>query len=372
MARVNVLYHHFPHYRRPVMTALNNSEKHEYRFFGGHEDMAGIKAFNGNDNVKVVPIGFTAAEDGGKMKMFDFDRAFDDCDVLIVIGNPNIFATWWIPLRARMMGIKVMFWAHGWLRPEAKLKSLVRNIFFRLADRVLVYGERAIILAEKSGFPSDRISVIYNSLDFPEQDKIYKSLDDTSVANLRSSLSLPTERPVLLSVSRLTEISKYDWLIKAVKETPLEECEPVLVFVGDGPVRNDLETLARDLEVNAIFLGSIYDEGVVGKYIMAADAVVSPGKVGLTAMHALAFGTPIVTHGDLDAQMPEVEAVQAGVSGEFFKFGDIEGLAQAISRVLNMDGTIENRRAACRSVILKKYTPTMQRQLIDEAVDALL
>ena len=372
MKKVNVLYHHFPHYRRPVLKALSASDRHEYRFFGGHHDVAGIKVFAGDNDVKVHPITFHADEKTRRLSIADYDAAFEDCDALILIGNPNIRATWRIALKARKKGIKVLFWAHGWLKPERPIKSFIRNSYFRLADRVLVYGERAIDLAEKSGFPKDKVRVIYNSLDFQKQDKVFHELKNIPLPSLRNELRLSPNNPVLLCVSRLTDICHYEWLIEAAANTALRQDSPQLIFIGDGPSKKHLEEMTASLEVNARFLGAIYDEEQIGRYLMAADVVVSPGKVGLTAMHALAFGTPVVTHGNLDTQMPEVEAVEPNISGEYFTYGDVASLSEAILRLLSNERSLSERRSACRNIILCKYTPEIQARLIDEAIDEIV
>jgi glycosyltransferase involved in cell wall biosynthesis len=355
-----------------VLKALTSSQKHHYRFFGGHRDVAGIKVFPGDSEIQIHPITFVADEKTRKLSIADYDAIFEDCDALIIIGNPNIKATWSIALRARVQGIKVLFWSHGWLKPENFIKSFIRNSYFRLADRVLVYGERAVDLAEKSSFPRDKVRVIYNSLDFPKQDKVFHELKNIPLPSLRNELSLSPNNPVLLCVSRLTDICHYEWLIEAAANTELRQHSPQLVFIGDGPSKKHLKEMAASLEVNARFLGAIYDEEQIGRYLMAADVVVSPGKVGLTAMHALAFGTPVVTHGNLNTQMPEVEAVEPGISGEYFTYGDVVSLSEATLRLLSNGKTLSERRNACRDIILRKYTPEVQARLIDEAIDEVV
>ena len=42
------------------------------------------------------------------------------------------------------------------------------------------------------------------------------------------------------------------------------------------------------------------------------DITVSPDKVGLTAIHSMAYGRPVITHDNMDRQGPEVEAVIPG------------------------------------------------------------
>ena len=51
-------------------------------------------------------------------------------------------------------------------------------------------------------------------------------------------------------------------------------------------------------------------------------------KNRILAIHALAYGTPVITHDDLDRQMPEVEVISEGLTGAFFKHGDVADLAE--------------------------------------------
>ena len=61
--------------------------------------------------------------------------------------------------------------------------------------------------------------------------------------------------------------------------------------------------------------GETFDEAEISKLLNHADLCVSPGNVGLTAMHALAYGVPVATHNDFKNQMPEFEAITPGKTG---------------------------------------------------------
>lgn len=56
------------------------------------------------------------------------------------------------------------------------------------------------------------------------------------------------------------------------------------------------------------------------EFIYNADLCVSPGNVGLTAMHSLVFGCPVITHNCFEWQMPEFEAIQPGITGDFLRW----------------------------------------------------
>ncbi|NBC37650.1 glycosyltransferase [Novosphingobium sp. FSY-8] len=264
------------------------------------------------------------------------------------------------------------FWAHGWRREESWLKGKLRNLYFGLANRALVYSNRAVELARQTGFDDRRITVIYNSLDWDAQCAQFEALDHVPMAQLRAELNLPEDAAILLTISRITDICQYDWLVDAAASVDTQGRPLVIVMIGTGPAEQALQAQARERGVDLRCVGSIYDETRIASYVMAADCVVSPGKVGLTAMHALAYGTPVVTHSDLDRQMPEVEAVIEGQSGAFFPYGSVSGLADAISRLLAWPMTVGQRREACRGALIGRFTPQVQRELIDDAVDAML
>lgn len=373
MARIHVVYHHFPHYRRPVLRALKNSKIHEYRFFGGHIDLGGVKAFCGDETVSIQKIDVTVSR-SGKITLYNFESIFEGMpDVLIVIGNPNIIQTWSIALRARRLGIKVAFWAHGWLQPEPWIKAKVRNFYFNLADLVLTYGERARALALMSGFPTDRVRVIWNSLDWDAQSVLFEHHSDLSRTDLRNMIEMPQNVPVILTISRVTDICHYEWLIEATAQLRNKTgLQAEIWMIGDGPALQRLIEQADDLAVPLHVRGEQYDEAMIAKQIMAADIVASPGKVGLTAMHALAYGTPVVTHGNFYRQMPEVEAIIPGESGAFFNFGDVDGLAASLQTMLSENIDLTTRRQLCRSSLAGRFTPADQVRLIDEAMNEVM
>ena len=98
---------------------------------------------------------------------------------------------------------------------------------------------------------------------------------------------------------------------------------------------------------------------------MASTATVAPGKIGLTAIQSLTYGTPVITHGNSDNQMPEFEAVVPGDNGDLFVDGDIDSLATVIAKWIGMSEEVTKHYR----VVAERYNPTLQRQVFDAAVD---
>lgn len=364
---VRVLYTHFPHYRQPVFDALSCSRRFRFEF---HYDAAGIEQTivsgvsdrSNHHQMTTRRIGPLLWQSGAlSLALRDKAHAF------IFLGNPFILSTWLAVLIARVRGIRVFFWTHGWVRNEHGAKDLLRGLFYRLADGLLLYGERARQLGIERGFEPRMLHVIGNSLDYEKQ----ALLRDRLLANPGPPSEMPGGKPFFLVVARLVESAGIDLAIEAMA---MMDASATLVVIGDGPSRAKLEALARAKGVVVRFEGALYSEEELASHFLNCVAVVSPGKVGLLAMHALAYGAAVITHGDPDRQMPEFEAIEEGLTGAFFEYGTASDLASVLQAALDQPLTESNvamRRRAAIATIENGYTPLRQVELIEAALLSL-
>ena len=369
--RVAVIYHMFPHYRGPVLRALAGSQRYDFSFFGSHDAVDGIVPFVGDDRVVVHPLKIEPGEAGGVFSGLWGPVLSRENDALVIIGNPRFSQTWAAAIAARLMGKRVLFWGHGWLHDYSRPMTWLRHFYFNLAHGVLVYADRAKALAEKAGFPGSKVYPIYNSLDWDAASVHYEALLASSGTALRQKTAYPADRPVIICTARLTPLCRFDLLIEAAAILSARGNPVQVILVGDGPVRSALEAQAKAAGVDVRFTGAIYDEAVLSGMLFAADMTVSPGKVGLTAMHSLSYGTPIVTHGALDHQMPEVEAIIEGRTGAYFLQDDPVDLARAIEDVLRWKTSRAQVRENCRDVMMGRYTPAAQTGFIEDALESV-
>ena len=111
--------------------------------------------------------------------------------------------------------------------------------------------------------------------------------------------------------------------------------------------------------------GPTYNEEEIGNLIYNSNICVSPGNVGLTAIHSLMYGTPLITHGDFGYQNPEVEAIVEGVTGAFFKRNDSKDLALKIRQWIEdhpeNDTSLKER---CYKIIDERYNPYYQIEVL--------
>ena len=246
-----------------------------------------------------------------------------------VIRNLTV---WWILLKLKLFypKTKAVIWGHGAYGWESKIQFVIKKLFFHLADIVLVYGDYSHQLMLKHNLcKKEALHTIYNSLDYDKQIPLRNPLGSSIFKD-----HFHNNQKNIIFIGRLTAIKRLDFLLQAllILKKSLEIYN--VTFIGDGPMKSMLEKYVEenDLEDNVWFYGETYSEEEISKVINSADLCVSPGNVGLTAMHSLTYGTPVITHDKFELQMPEFEAITRGGSGDFYKYGSAESLASTISR----------------------------------------
>ena len=367
-ARVAVIYDGFPHYRNGVIEELARSTRFAYIFFGDERySDASIKAYDFRPEHRVVR---TRTWSFGP---FRFQTRIlrnvirNRVDFCIFLGNPHFISYWFLTPLLRLTGRRVYFWTHGWLvRDEPRAKAVFRDLFFRLPDGLLLYGSRAKEIGISRGFPPASMHVIHNSLDYDAQKRLFDSLAGTSQTALREELNLPASARIIMCTARITRKCRFDILLRAVHLLRVRGIDAFVVLVGEGPEQASLAQLAVSLNVPHRFWGACYDEPVIAKLYKSADLTVSPGKVGLTAMHSMAYGTPVISHGNFDNQMPEYESIVPGVTGDFFAENSVEGLADAIGSWFAAHPMKPERE--CVERIEAEFTPSFQRRVIENAL----
>lgn len=291
-----------------------------------------------------------------------------DITTLVFLGDVQFVTTWFAAMVARLRGKRVLFWTHGWTRPETGLKLLLRSSFYRLGHGLLLYGRRARQLAIKYGFRPADLYVIFNSLDYDVQKNLRARITKDDLLQVRKRLFDEPVRPMLVCTSRLIKARGLDMLLEAIHQLDIQGHQVNLLLIGAGPERSALEDLVKTYGLAVRFYGECYDESELAALIMAANVTVAPGKVGLTAIHSLAYGVPVITHDNPDDQMPEWEAIVSGKSGSTFSQGSIMGLAEAIRAWTQTEYTGDDVRRQCYEMIERFYNPDYQAAIIERAI----
>ncbi len=284
----------------------------------------------------------------------------------IIDGEPYCLSSWAQLLLAKLTGKRVIAWTHGWYGREGFVKRMVKKAFFALHFRLMVYSQYAITLMEKEGIAKEKMLCIANSMDTDREKEIRSRLHPTTLYKDHFG----NDHPVVIYCGRIQAIKRLDLLVDCAKILADKGIHINIVFVGkdvDG-VHIDRYAAEHGLADRIWMYGPCYDDERLAELFYNAAVCVSPGHVGLTAIHALSFGCPVITHDNFSHQAPEFEAIRPGVTGDFFRQNDAADLAEKTSRWLSTDAADrEKTRDAAFAEIDSKWNIHYQMNILKQA-----
>ncbi len=285
---------------------------------------------------------------------------------IVTPGDTYCLSTWALLLLAKWYKKRVYLWTHGAYGNERGLKLYLTKKRIKLCEGAFLYGNYAKQLLLRYGADEKKLHVIYNSLDYDKQVGLREQV--SSISPYPEHFNNSNKN--LIFIGRLTKIKKLDQLLKAISLLKEQQFNVNLTFVGDGDEMARLQSLAKELnlEKQIWFFGACYDELQKSELLYHADLCVSPGNVGLTAIDSMSFGTPVISHNNMMNQMPEVEAIEEGKTGGYFKEDDINSLADSIKHWFSANYPYEEIRRNCYQVIDEKYNPHKQAELLDRVI----
>ncbi len=371
--RVAFFQRFFAHYQWGLMQELAEHSEHEYVFFGDKRDPAGSgiapiplerRHLVDYRDIKVWQIGaYLAIQPAAVQTAF-----IGNYDVYIFEGSFLHPSTWTAMLAAKGRGKRVLLYTHGWRRRDTNpVVSSARLAFYRMADGLLLYGRRAKSIGSTLGIPSETMYIVYNSLDYRTMVQLRSAISPEQHDRRREDLFGDRKLPIIIHVGRLTAVKRLDLLVEACGLALRKGHRLGLLIVGDGPQKKALKKRVSQLGIPTFFTGPLYDETQLSLMISVSNVLVVPGAIGLSAIHAMTYGTPVVTSNNFEKQMPEVEAVIPGWTGAFFQAGNVESLFEAVVPFLGPESR-SKYASHCISIVDRFYNPVYMRRVFDRAV----
>ena len=172
----------------------------------------------------------------------------------------------------------------------------------RMQSRLLRMADRVVALSDHS---EHEATALYPGL-AEKYRKVPGGVETARFASgrpqydLRKQFGIGKDRFVVFSLRRLIYRMGLDLLLEAVARLVAQKRKLVLVIGGRGPQRQELETLAAQLNISDCvrFAGFIADDNLPDAY-RSADLVVVPTRAeenfGLPVLEAAACGTPVIT-----------------------------------------------------------------------------
>jgi len=274
-------------------------------------------------------------------------------DIVVLAGYHKI--EYWAQLAAaRVRGKRVMVFCDSTSRdrPRRTFKSLLKRQFFRRCDGFFCYGQRSRDYLLSYRVPPANVFIRCQAAALPHD------YDASRALRNRLGLLRSGGPPTVLFVGRFAPEKNLPALLEAFRKLRDESSACVLALVGDGPERAALEAIVTRLALNdaVTFPGALSGEALYDSYA-GATCLVLPSLSepwGLVVNEALSFGCPVVVS-DRCGCVPEL--VVEGVTGFSFAAADVESLATAMARAIEMTREDPSTSERCIQFV-SKYTPS--------------
>jgi glycosyltransferase involved in cell wall biosynthesis len=225
--------------------------------------------------------------------------------------------------------------------------ALYLNLRRRL-DTVIACSEE-VRRSHEAGLDPSRTVTILNGVD----------LESFTAARVPEEGGLETFR--VGTVGSLTPQKGYPDLIAAMGILSAEGIPARLTFVGDGPLREELESLASagGIADSVTFAGTAADvRPFLSRFDVVAGASLREG-LPLSVLEAMASGLPVVTT-DVGGNR---EAVEDGLTGLLVPPGDPAALAEALAGLWADPARRDSMGKAARSRVEERFSA---RKMVSE------
>ena len=282
-----------------------------------------------------------------------------------IIGGYDSHFKRWVLRYCKIRGAPVALVSDSNIRAERgrsikkKLKRFAKRIFLHRiinqADRVIPCNRCGVAYWRYYGCPVNKISrsTYYCAVDVPAALAVNRE-------DLFARYKLPADCKLIFTAARLVPAKALHLMVEAFTRSGLADQGWVWAVAGDGPLRQELEKQAGNLNGSAIrFLGPVAPEDIPA--LMAqSELFVLPSVYephGIVVTEAMAVGAPVIASNDCGAAL---DLVRNGEAGWLFKSGDAAALRRLLELAASDTERLRAMRRACRMGFQQwyaKYVP---------------
>ena len=215
------------------------------------------------------------------------------------------------------------------LKPASQIAKKVSKLYCRDCSAIIVPTLKVKDALQHYGLIR-HIDVIPTGVDLEPFKR--SNYDEDLIKAEKKSFGINETEPVILFIGRLAKEKSVDIIINSMMELIVEIPDCKLLIVGDGPERENLEDLARELDIeNSVIFTGEKPWAEIGRYYQMGDVFVGASLTetqGLTFTEAMAAQIPVVAKYDKNLD----DLIQDKINGRLF-YND-EDLAEILFEVL--------------------------------------
>ncbi|MCB0360348.1 MAG: glycosyltransferase family 4 protein, partial [Bdellovibrionales bacterium] len=291
MYRVLILQNQLPAYRVPFFKALSASNR---EVTVAHCQSI-VEEYSEFHQVRLPKVSV-----GGLFWQRGVHRLSRDYDIVVGMFNVRWISTILLQL-SPFRRPRFVYWGIG--LGKSRLANRMKLILARLSEKVIVYSDSGRAALIDAGVVPEHVLVAPNTVHVTEA-----AMARAEAADRRTSI---------VTLGRLGSRKQIDVILREFhRQLPRLPADLTFDIVGDGPQQGYLENLRDELGLQSRvrFLGSIEVDEQLAEIFSRALASISYGQAGLSVIHSLAFGVPVLV-GKGAISGGESEAIVDGKTG---------------------------------------------------------
>ncbi len=253
-----------------------------------------------------------------------------------------------------------------------KKPIILSDTFFIISDSLLAHlawpiskfiASRATLLS----VPSQRGKDFWRLLGISENKiKIFHtfaSIIETSQGTANSAKEIKEKlgyKKIILFVGRLIKEKGVNYLIEAFVRLSEENEDIGLVIVGDGPERNNLETLCNNMKTDKVTFTGYINRKEIAPYYLLSDILVLPTSKtkmheewGLVVNEAMSVGKPVIVTESVGCAY---ELVKNGENGFIIPDRNVKALFDALKKLISSEELLYKMGEESRRTIGDGFT----------------
>lgn len=257
-------------------------------------------------------------------------------DVIVICGDVHQLSSLWIAVKAKSLGIGVVWWGHHVSVGSKALGIKIRLLLTKLlSDVVLCYTKQGVEWFGLRRWPSP-VFATGNTIDMVAVKQAIALWTPERLQTFQRENGLFGQE-VVVFCSVLRWKTHLEQLLSAMASEELRSRGTKLVVIGDGEGRTSWEQQAKELGVadRIIWIGALREQDKIAPWLLSARAYIYPGSIGLSLIHAFAYGLPVVCHDNAAHHGPEFEAMTDKKTGYVFKENDVLDCVRQMVRLLD-------------------------------------
>lgn len=339
-------------YVSPLLRELSTHTKLKVYYYGGQSAVNDDKGFGQKvtwdipllDGYDPVFLKNASSSKGMNTRFLDavnwsiFKLLRQSGDKIVIVNGWAYLSDWFVFLAAKIYGKKVWMRAEmPWNQEELKPKSFIKSVKYFLFKYVIFkyFIEKFLYIGSQNkkyylmhGVKESRLIYAPYAVD----NQRFQCLK-TDGSSARQKWDLNEKQTIILYSGKLIDKKRPLDLLKAFHQ--LNDANTTLFYMGDGPLRNELEAYITQHQVKNVIISGFINQSEIGTIYSMADLFVMCSGIGetwgLSVNEAMNFSLPVIVSSTCGSSF---DIVENGVNGYVFGEGDIDALTDSLQSIV--------------------------------------